>query len=57
MPGIEKWIDDNMNYRSCVVVLIGEETANRKWVKHRNSKSMEGQERISWNSYSQSKRP
>lgn len=31
---IEKWIDDNMNYRSCVVVLVGEETANRKWVKH-----------------------
>lgn len=30
---IEKWIDDNMLYRSCVVVLIGEETANRKWVK------------------------
>jgi len=31
---IEKWIDDNMKYRSCVVVLVGEETANRKWVKH-----------------------
>lgn len=29
---IEKWIDDNMNYRSCVVVLIGEETAKRPWV-------------------------
>jgi len=31
---IEKWIDDNMKYRSCIVVLVGEETANRKWVKH-----------------------
>lgn len=31
---IKKWIDDNMNYRSCVIVLIGEDTANRKWVKH-----------------------
>jgi hypothetical protein len=31
---IEKWIDDNMKYRSCVVVLVGSETANRKWVKH-----------------------
>lgn len=31
---IEKWIDDNMAYRSCVVVLVGEETANRKWVKY-----------------------
>lgn len=31
---IEKWIDENMKYRSCVVVLVGEETANRKWVKY-----------------------
>jgi hypothetical protein len=31
---IRKWIDDNMEYRSCVVVLIGEETATRKWVKY-----------------------
>jgi hypothetical protein len=31
---IEKWIDDNMKYRSCVVVLIGEETADRPWVKY-----------------------
>ena len=31
---IKKWINDNMNYRSCVVVLIGEDTANRKWVKY-----------------------
>ena len=31
---IEKWIDDNMKYRSCVVVLIGEETASRPWVKY-----------------------
>lgn len=31
---IEKWIDENMKYRSCVVVLVGSETANRKWVKH-----------------------
>lgn len=31
---VEKWIADNMKYRSCVVVLVGEETANRKWVKY-----------------------
>lgn len=37
--GIEKWIDDNMNYRSCVVVMVGEETANRKWVKHEIKKA------------------
>jgi len=31
---IEKWIADQMKGKSCVVVLIGEKTANRKWVKH-----------------------
>lgn len=31
---IEKWIDDQMNGRSCVVVLIGTGTANRKWINH-----------------------
>ena len=36
---IEKWIDDNMKYRSCVVVLVGSETANRKWVKHEIKKA------------------
>jgi len=37
--GIEKWIDDNMKYRSCVVVLIGEETAKRPWVKYEIKKA------------------
>lgn len=36
---IEKWIDDNMEYRQCVVVLIGSETANRKWVKYEIQKA------------------
>jgi hypothetical protein len=36
---IEKWIDDNMNYRSCVVVLIGEETSKRPWVKYEIQKA------------------
>ncbi len=31
---IEKWIDDNMKYRSCVVVLVGEQTATRPWVQY-----------------------
>ncbi len=31
---IEKWIDDNMKYRSCVIVLVGKETANRAWVDY-----------------------
>lgn len=36
---IEKWIDENMKYRSCVIVLVGEETANRKWVKYEIQKA------------------
>lgn len=36
---VEKWIDDNMKNRSCVIVLVGEETANRKWVKHEIQKA------------------
>ena len=31
---VEKWIDDNMRHKSCVVVLVGSETANRKWVDY-----------------------
>lgn len=36
---IKKWINDNMDYRSCVVVLVGEETANRYWVKYEIKKA------------------
>lgn len=36
---IKKWINDNMDYRSCVVVLIGEDTANRPWVKYEIEKA------------------
>lgn len=31
---IKKWINDTLADRSCLVVLIGEETAGRKWVKY-----------------------
>ncbi len=31
---IKKWINDNMAGKSCVVVLIGSQTAARPWVKH-----------------------
>ena len=31
---IERWIDDNMKDKSCVVVLVGEKTAERQWVQH-----------------------
>jgi len=33
-PAIEKWIADQMSGKSCVVVLIGTDTANRKWINH-----------------------
>lgn len=31
---IKKWIKDQMKYRSCTVVLVGENTANRKWINY-----------------------
>lgn len=31
---VKKWIDDNMKCKSCVVVLVGSETASRKWVDY-----------------------
>jgi hypothetical protein len=31
---IERWIADNMYGKSCVVVLVGSQTAARPWVKH-----------------------
>lgn len=36
---IKKWIDDNLQYKSCLVVLIGSETSNRKWVKYEIEKA------------------
>lgn len=31
---IQKWIDDQLDGRSCSVVLIGKETAGRKWIDY-----------------------
>ncbi len=36
---IEKWIDDNMKYKDCAVVLVGEETARRPWVQYEIKKA------------------
>lgn len=36
---IEEWIDDQLNGRSCTVVLIGENTAGRKWITYEIEKS------------------
>ena len=38
---ITRWINKEMDMRSCVVVLIGEETASRKWVKYEIEKAYE----------------
>lgn len=37
--GVKRWIDENMNCRSCVIVLVGSETANRPWVKYEIEKA------------------
>lgn len=31
---IERWIDDEMKWKTAVVVLVGAETAGRPWVQH-----------------------
>jgi len=31
---IKKWIKEQMEYRSCTVVLAGNNTADRKWINH-----------------------
>lgn len=36
--GQKKWIDDNMAYRSTVIVLIGKETYSRPWIKYKSKK-------------------
>ena len=36
---IKKWITDQLNSRSCTMVLIGKETAGRKWIKYEIEKS------------------
>lgn len=36
---VEKWIDDNMKGKSCVVVLIGSKTHERPWVQYEIKKA------------------
>jgi hypothetical protein len=38
-PAIKKWIDEQMTGKSCVVVLIGANTADRKWVDYEIKKA------------------
>lgn len=36
---IQKWIDNQLYGRSCTVVLVGEKTRGRKWIKYEIEKS------------------
>ena len=36
---IKRWIDSQMQYRSCTVVLVGANTADRKWINYEIVKS------------------
>ena len=36
---IKKWINDQMKNRTCTVVLVGKNTANRKWINYEICKS------------------
>lgn len=38
-PAIEAWIDAEMNGRTCAIVLIGNGTANRKWINYEITKA------------------
>ncbi len=38
---IKKWIDGQMVGKSCVIVLVGEKTAGRKWIKYEIKKAWE----------------
>lgn len=40
-PAIQRWIDNQMHGRSCVVVLIGSGTAGRKWINYEIEKAWE----------------
>lgn len=36
---IQNWIDENLKNRTCTVILIGENTAGRKWIDYEIKKS------------------
>ena len=38
---IKKWIDEQMQGKSCLVVLVGANTAGRKWIKYEIKKAAE----------------
>ena len=38
---IKNWINEQLKYKNCTIVLIGSETANREWVKYEIKRSWE----------------
>lgn len=36
---IKKWIDENMKYKQCIIVLVGEKTSQRPWVRYEIKKA------------------
>jgi len=38
---VERWIDESLKYKRCFIVLVGSETASRKWVKHEIKRAWE----------------
>lgn len=36
---VEKWIDNNMKGKDCLIVLVGAKTASRRWVKYEIKKA------------------
>ena len=36
---VQNWIDENMKYKRCIIVLVGSETANRPWVRYEIEKA------------------
>lgn len=38
---IKAWIDDNLKDKSCLVVLIGEKTSERKWINYEINRAWE----------------
>lgn len=39
--GVKNWINENLKGKSCLIVLVGSETANRKWVKYEIQRAWE----------------
>ncbi|MBL0905576.1 TIR domain-containing protein [Serratia bockelmannii] len=39
--GVKNWINQNLNGKSCLVVLIGSQTASRPWVKYEIQRAWE----------------